>query len=256
MSLHGVDTLLFDLDGTVYLNDVPFEGVIDAINRFVRQDGHRGVALTNNSSKSKSVYEAKLAGMGLDVDRIRVVTPIEVGAAHLRAQGVSRAYIMGTQACVAEFAERGVAFEVEHPDCAIIAFDTESTYEKLARCGLLMAAGVPAYQTNVDLFCPTQAGAIPDCGSLAALLTSTTGVAPRAHFGKPGALMADYVTRHCLSGAGRAAMFGDRLSTDIAFGKQLGVLTVWVKTGDQTQSVDVRPDFVADTMAAFLNEHH
>lgn len=247
------DTLLFDLDGTVYLNDTPFPGVVNAINAFLEPHDRMGIALTNNSSKTRAVYESKLERIGLNCEKISVVTPIEVGAEFLRGQGLSRAYILGTGDCISEFKTHGICFDDQNPQCVVICFDTECTYQKLSRCAFWMERGLPTFQTNTDLFCPTALGAIPDCGSLAALLTATTGVVPQASFGKPDELLANYVRKHFLIDRRQTAMFGDRIVTDIAFGRNIGATTVWVRTGDPSTSAEVQPDYVSTSMAEFLN---
>lgn len=61
--LDGTDLFLFDLDGTVYLGDVPVPGAPEALAR-LRADGKRVVFLTNNSSKTHAEYEKSCAGWG------------------------------------------------------------------------------------------------------------------------------------------------------------------------------------------------
>lgn len=254
MSLAEIDTLLFDLDGTIYLNDIPFDGVVTAVNRFLEREGRTGVALTNNSSKSSDLYIGKLSAMGFRMDRLSVVTPIEVGANYLRENGIDRAFILGTRACIAEFEKFGICFDRAAPECVIVCFDTECTYSKLSECAFHMARGIPTFQTNIDMYCPTLDGRAPDCGSLVALLVGTTGVAPIQHFGKPGELMAQFIRRRHLVGR-KAIMFGDRLSTDIALGERLSAATVWVRTGDPTTSPGITAHYTANTMASFLDEY-
>ena len=57
--LRQTDLFLFDLDGTVYLDNTPIPGAPEALSR-LRNGGKRVVFLTNNSSKTRAEYEVKL----------------------------------------------------------------------------------------------------------------------------------------------------------------------------------------------------
>ena len=55
---------LLDMDGTIYLDDRLFDGVIPFLAR-IREKGGRYLFLTNNSSRGAESYMEKLAGMGI-----------------------------------------------------------------------------------------------------------------------------------------------------------------------------------------------
>ena len=55
---------LLDLDGTLYLDDVLFEGTLPFLSR-VSEIGGRALFLTNNSSRGADAYVAKMARLGI-----------------------------------------------------------------------------------------------------------------------------------------------------------------------------------------------
>lgn len=250
----GFDAIFFDFDGTICISGVPIGGVVEKLNRFLSHGSRYGVLVTNNSSKSRRAYLERLAAIGLDCARLSVVTPVEIGADYIRRKGLTRAYVLGTRACIAEFAEFGVQHDEEAPECVIVAFDSETTYVKLDRCCELMRRGIPTFQTNIDLFCPTSHGPAPDCGSIQALLTKVTNIRPKTHFGKPGRVMSSFLARRFALSGTRVAVVGDRQATDILLGNRMGAVSVWVRSGDPTVSRSARPDCVYETMEAFLDE--
>ena len=67
---------------------------------------------------------------------------------------------------------------------AVASFDTTLTYEKLEKICTFIANGAVFLSTHLDLVCPTETGFIPDCGSMCALITKSTGVEPK-YLGKP-----------------------------------------------------------------------
>ena len=56
---------LFDMDGTIYLDNDLFEGV-DEFLKSIKSKGGKYVFITNNSSKSVIDYVKKLHNLGLD----------------------------------------------------------------------------------------------------------------------------------------------------------------------------------------------
>lgn len=248
------DMLLFDLDGTVCLSGAPIGGVVSKLNRLLQRQNVAGVLVTNNSSKPRAAYEAALETLGIDTRCVTVITPVEVAADYLVRRGLQRPFILGTAACVLEFESHGLRHEDDEPDCVVVAFDTELTYSKLDRCCEVIRRGAPVLQTNIDMFCPTVRGPVPDCGAIQALLTKTTGVRPSTHFGKPGAVMARYLRRRLGLSKRQLAVVGDRQATDVMLGNRLGATTVWVRSGDPTIAPQAQPDLVYQTMEAFLDD--
>ena len=63
-SLQTKKLYLFDMDGTVYLDNDLFEGVYELLQK-ITNAGANYVFITNNSSKSVSDYVAKMHRLGL-----------------------------------------------------------------------------------------------------------------------------------------------------------------------------------------------
>ena len=55
---------LLDMDGTVYLDEILYDGVLDFLKK-IEQNGGRYVFITNNASKSVKDYVAKMHRLGL-----------------------------------------------------------------------------------------------------------------------------------------------------------------------------------------------
>jgi HAD superfamily hydrolase (TIGR01450 family) len=250
-------SLVFDLDGTAYLNGVPIDDIVLQLNRHLAICDGQGIALTNNTSFSKDQHLVKLGELGFDMERVSVLTPTEVAAEALRGRKLTRGYLIGTRAFVEEMAAFGVAHDETSPSFVLAAFDRELTYEKLETALKFLNEGLPLFQTNIDIRCPTLRGPIPDCGAITQILTTTSGVQPTLDFGKPSTSMIATL-RSRLRFPGQAIMVGDRLYTDIALGRAMGIPTLLVLTGDtpstQAADGDNRPTYIASTFAAFLRD--
>ena len=78
--LTGIEAVFIDLDGTLYLGQDLFPGVLDFLGRV---EG-RGIArffLSNNSSQSKQDYVTRLSVMGIDADADEILRWMSAGPA-------------------------------------------------------------------------------------------------------------------------------------------------------------------------------
>ena len=89
--LAQVRCFLFDMDGTVFLGGQLLPGAADLLAYLsARQIPH--YFLTNNSSRSRADYQAKLAGLGLDVTLDQILSSGQATALYLqqRSPGARR----------------------------------------------------------------------------------------------------------------------------------------------------------------------
>ncbi len=249
--LKEISLFVLDMDGTIYLGERPFPEAQDFIRR-VKQSGRQAVYFTNNASKNPAVYYDKLIRLGFEAERDEIVTSGDVTIEYLKSNHPgAKVYLVGTPFLESSFEENGI--ELTDGTCADIvvsSFDTTLTYEKLEKACTLIRGGAVFYSTHPDFNCPTETGFIPDSGAICALITASTGVKPR-YFGKPYRETADMINRRFGIPAERTAVVGDRLYTDIALGRNNGITSILVLTGE-TRAEDVNetnaPDFVFDNI--------
>ncbi len=238
---------LLDMDGTIYLEDNLFEGVLEFLDR-VKKNGGRYVFITNNSSKSVTDYIDRLNRMGIKATREDFYTSVEATTQMLNKdyKGL-RVYAQGTRCFIEELKNSGINVTEEVEDgieLCLIAFDTELTMQKLRNtCEVLtFHPDIPYYATNPDWVCPVAWGYIPDCGSMAVSIKNATGRSP-IFIGKPEPTM----VYACMEKFGYSkedtVVIGDRLYTDIASGNNAGVTTICVLTGEGTlKDIEEGPD--------------
>lgn len=109
-------------------------------------------------------------------------------------------------------------------------------------------------ETNEDSTYPGAHGLLPGAGSISAPLRFATQRAP-VICGKPSSTMLDSIQAKVHFDPKRTIMVGDRLNTDIQFGKNGGLSTLLVLTGITAES-DITgpkasptvPDFVVQSL--------
>lgn len=252
------DGYAIDLDGTVYLDDHLLPGAAETIAR-IRAAGSAVVFVTNKPLESAEAYAAKLSRLGVSAVRDDVVTAVDSVLVHLHrnhdgARLLTIAEPLVDQTCVA--AGFDVVTDPDRADVVLVSFDRGFTYDKLLAAYRAVRRGATIVATNPDPYCPTSDGGLPDCAAMLAALEACTGRTAEVVAGKPSRLMGEALLERLGVAPERAVMVGDRLTTDVAMGQQLGMTGVLVLSGATTladlAAATVRPDYVIDGLADLL----
>jgi HAD superfamily hydrolase (TIGR01450 family) len=245
---------LLDLDGTLYLGDEILPGAFDLL-RVLQETGRRFIYLTNNSSRAGEDYVSRLAGMGFPCTSEDVFTSGMATALYLNEHFPGRTvYPVGTPAFERELKSFGVPLGSGEDSLVVVGFDLTLTYEKLERASHLLRRGAGFIAANPDLTCPMPGGeALPDCGSICALLTAATGREP-LYIGKPDRRMVELCAARAGVDAAQVCCVGDRLYTDMAAAKNAGAVSALLLSGETTEEMlsiaAWRPDYVFHNAAA------
>ena len=247
LPLKSKKLFVLDMDGTFYLGDRILEGSLDFIEK-VRESGKEFMFFTNNASKTPEYYLDKLMRMGCDVSSKNIVTSGDVTIEYLLENyPLKRVYLVGTPLLEESFRKAGINLVREDADIVVVSFDLTLTYEKVSKACGFIRRGAVFIATHMDLNCPTEHGFIPDCGSICAMITASTGVKPR-YLGKPFKETIDMIRRISGFKTDEIAIIGDRLYTDIAMGYKNGVTSILVLTGEtkpeDVEKSDIKPDFI------------
>lgn len=242
---------VLDMDGTFYLGDRIFPGSLAFIDR-VKETGRDFLFFTNNASKNPEYYIEKLARMGCPIGRRNILTSGDVTLKYLTENHPGkRVYLVGTKLLEDSFRETGINLVQEDPDIVVVSFDLTLTYEKVSKACRFIRNGAIFLATHMDYNCPTEDGFIPDCGSICAMVTASTGVKP-TFFGKPFKETVDMMTAITGYNKEEMAIIGDRLYTDIATGFNNGVTSILVLSGEtrlsDLEGSEVKPDFIFDSL--------
>ncbi len=250
--LKQIQLFLLDMDGTIYLGDKLLPGAQEFIG-LLDERGLPYLILTNNSSKHRDQYAAKLQRLGLDMEREKIFTSGLATAVYLNKQRPNaRIYLVGTPALEEEFRQHGFQLGEDDVDFAVLGFDTTLTYKKLWKLCDFVRAGIPYIATHPDFNCPIEGGYMPDIGAMIAFVEASTGRRPDVIVGKPNQAIVDAVVEKTKTPVNDICMIGDRLYTDISLGAA-GIATVLVLTGEATRDdlpdAPHQPDFIVQDLA-------
>lgn len=230
--LSQVACFALDMDGTIYLGEQWIDGAQAFLER-IEATGRNYVFVTNNSSKNASVYVEKLARMGLCVGEEKIVTSGQATIYYLQRHfSGKKVFLLGNELLREEFEQAGIQLEEKDPEVVVTAFDTSLNYQKMCRVCDFVRAGLPYLATHPDYNCPTEDGFIPDAGAIHAFIHASAFRYPDRVIGKPNEDIIEYLTSRVKEERGRIAMVGDRLYTDIAAGRNHGLKSVLVLSGE------------------------
>ena len=232
--LKNTELFLFDMDGTLYLGDNVYEGAVELMEDLPRL-GKKYIYLTNNSSRAGEDYITRLRRLGFPCERENVFTSGMATGMYLNQRHPgAKVYLAGTKAFYRELVSYGIDLvndelghtEAEDVDVVVQGFDTELVYEKLDKSVHFLRRGAHFIAANPDWVCPMPRGEVlPDCGSICALLTASSGVKPN-YIGKPNRNMIDVISAMTGIPNEKICAVGDRLYTDIAVAQNASMATV------------------------------
>lgn len=249
------DGYLVDLDGTVWVGDRAVAGAPQALAA-LRDAGKPVVFVTNDSRASPAGLAERLRELGIAASPDDVITAGTV-TARLAADACDggAAFVIGSPALRREVGDAGLRLadgrEGAGADVVVVALHTGFSYAELRTATLALAAGAKLFATNREPGLPMPEGTWPGTGAILAAVEYASGATATVG-GKPERHLFEEARRR-LGGAGRVAMVGDGLGSDIAGAAGAGLATILVLTGNasrrQAEAAEPRPDHVIDSIA-------
>lgn len=229
------ETYIFDIDGTLLLQEMPLPGAIEVL-QCLRQRQKKILFVTNTPLATHRSIVKKLMQAGIWAYQQEVITPIDsleiflkaehhVGALlglvgwRIRKHLVKKGWTVVTPSEATSFCSH-----------VILGMNNDLTYNDFAIALQMLDRGAKLVLLNADLSCPTPFGRVPDTGALSKIFEACTEKTP-ANVGKPSLWMQEVVRRKLTSLPAHCLFIGDSPFTDIATGQALGLDTFLVKTG-------------------------
>lgn len=250
---------VFDLDGTVYLDDELLPGarrVIEAL----RAAGCRVIFVSNNPTYTRQQIAKKLTRLGIPTQSQEVINSSYVLVHYLREKSPGCVvFPIGEQPLYAELVAAGFTIS-EDPatiDYVIASFDRSFEYHKLQVAFDAIRAGAHFIATNADRYCPVAGGGgQPDAAAIIAAVEACTDTSVEEVVGKPSMIMGRTALNVLALDPSDCLLTGDRLEMDVLMGQRAGMASALVLTGATTLAdlaeSEVVPDFVVERLDQLL----
>lgn len=248
------DTIITDCDGVLYINNDAIDGVPKALNG-LRKLGKKVIFATNNSTKNRVQFLQKLRKLGYTANLNEVFPTSYSSALYLKHMNFKRSvYVLGSQGIADELTAVGIKNHGVGPDltpdewtpgqarfkvdknvgAVVVGFDNQVSFKKLAKaCSYVKQPDCLFIASNADESFPSISPEIfvPGPGVYVSAIKAGTGRDPIV-LGKPGTYFFDIIrSQHPDIDPARTIMIGDRLTTDMPFGRNNGLSTLFVESG-------------------------
>jgi NagD protein len=248
---------LIDMDGVLVREEHPIEGAERFLAR-LRERGTPHLVLTNNSIYTRRDLAARLRTAGLDVPEESIWTSALATARFLEWQRPGgSAYLIGEAGLSNALYDAGYTQTDQDPDYVVLGETRTYSFERITTAIRLITRGARFIATNPDATGPSPTGPLPATGSVAALISHATGVAPY-FVGKPNPLMIRTALNTLDVHSETTALVGDRMDTDVVAGLEAGLFTVLVLSGvsaaKDAERHAYRPSLVVGSVADLVDE--
>jgi phosphoglycolate/pyridoxal phosphate phosphatase family enzyme len=264
--LASVDTFMLDMDGVLWKGGDLLDGTIETL-QMLKRLGKRVYFITNNS-KSRVAVCQKCTQLGIEVTPDQIITASSAVALYLstRHKSVKRVYLSGSLGLAEELENVGIQgiststvdkaktvsssefLAMEPPTdigAVVVGGSFSNTFWEVCFASLcLQKLDIPFLCTSRDSFDQLRDRKIPGpTEGMVSIIEKSSGVSAIV-CGKPSATLANFVIEAFNLNPSRTCMIGDRLDSDILFGRRAGFKTVLVMTGvtNQQQLAELQSD--------------
>ncbi len=257
MTRREIRSWLMDMDGVLVREDHAIPGAAEFIQK-LKDTGTPFLVLTNNSIYTRRDLAARLRASGLEVPEESIWTSALATAGFLQDQRPDgTAFVIGETGLTTAMHQAGYTLTERNPDYVVLGETRTYSFERITQAIRLVESGARFIATNPDPTGPSNEGPLPATGSVAALISHATGVAPY-FVGKPNPLMMRSALNAIDAHSESTAMVGDRMDTDMVAGLEAGLETVLVLTGVSTREsaerFPYRASRIADSVADLVAE--
>ena len=216
-----------DLDGTLFKGETLINGVKESILE-LRNHNVEIYFTTNNSSQSPIEIQNKLVSLlNIEIDIRKIITPLIIFK-DLLANRLDKLYVYGTN---------GLKKYIETLNIEIVSLDSSQAiligrkeFNKDQEINDIISHvknGIQIYCLNKDLTYPTEFGEQPGNGAIVKIIEDELSINIES-LGKSGELYPSYFDNNNIK---IDYVIGDRVDTDIMFGKNLNAVTFLVFSG-------------------------
>lgn len=248
--LGGVEGLLLDLSGVVYVEDEAVPGAAEALERLRSADIPIRLVTNTTMRPRRSILE-RLKRLGLKADPSELLTPATLAANRCRDAGYEAVSLVVLDDLREDL--EGVPERDGRVDAVIVGdLGDRWDYEVLNRAFRQLMDGAELIALQKNRYWETAEGLSLDAGPFVAALEFASGREAEV-VGKPSEAFFELALGDLGVGAERAAMVGDDVEADVGGAMDAGLAGVLVRTGkyreDLVRDTGIEPTATVDSIA-------
>jgi len=248
------DNFLFDCDGVLWQANTALQGAVETVN-LLQKLGKKVLFITNNSTKTRHEYLEKLSKLGFSATADDIFGSAYTSALYLKHvhKITGKVYVVGNESMGKELSNVGInhfgigpdydiVYHSQIPNCklekdveaVLVGFDGNISFTKMLKAASYLGDPNCLYVASNDDQRMAMKGTnfvVPGTGCMVNSVTTAAGRKPDVICGKPGSYMFKCIQKELNLIPERSIMIGDRMNTDILFGKTNNLKTLLVFTG-------------------------
>ena len=249
--LLGVQGLLVDLDGVLYIGDEVLEGAVTTLE-LLKSAGFPIRCVTNTTTKSTSTLARRLETMGLPVEANEIVNAPKAAVQYLRSLDSPRVRLVLSEDAATEFSE--FEADAENPDVVVIGdIGSAWDYDLLSELFGHLVGGAGLVALHKGRYYQGSEGLVLDIGGFVAALEYSSGIDATV-IGKPSKRFFQMAVRDMGLEPHDVAMVGDDIDSDVGGAKKGGLKGILVKTGKYREQLVRQSDVVPDAVIGSIKD--
>jgi HAD superfamily hydrolase (TIGR01457 family) len=242
---------IFDMDGVIWDGDKAIPHAAERINEIIAS-GKKYAFMSNNALRSRDTYVKRLGKFGINTNKEHVIISSYAAGLYItKRKGVSKVYAMGTKDLKKELEDAGHRLVDEGADFVVVGLDLTVDYNKLDTAFRNLMGGADLLACAPDLTYLEDGRIRLGSGAFAKALEVASGKRMNV-IGKPNTIMVELAREKMGLKSDEIMKVGDKLVTDIAVGKKVGMKTALVLTGEtkreDLEGSRIEPDFVLESL--------
>ena len=216
-----------DLDGTIFKGQTLIDGVKEGLLKIINE-GIEIYYTTNNSSQTPSQIKDKLEYLlQLNIDISKIITPLVIFQ-NLYSNNKSNIFIYGSDNLKNYIKNLYInVISLENAELILIGRKEENNFSEINEIIKNVSLGKNILSLNKDLTFPTEFGEKPGNGAVVKIIEDELSINIPT-LGKSGDHYSSYFIQNKIT---VNYVIGDRVDTDIIFGKNLNAKTFLVSSG-------------------------
>jgi len=244
---------LIDIDGTLMNTNLANVGAPELIKE-LNYDSTKYLLMTN-SIKSPDVQIGRLRNAGIEVRDRSIINPIVAINEYIKAKGIEKARIIGTEAEICQVDVLNVESDPE----IVILLDFEKGnkgYKDLQNVIDDMEKGIEVITASQSRYYFKSGNKTIDTGAFVGLLENVSGK-KIVNFGKPSKTYFDIAANILNEEIARIYVVGDDWSTDIKGANDWGAKSILVKSGKYVEGDEEKevPDLLVNNLLDIKRNH-
>lgn len=224
-----INTVVFDLDGTLYCGNTLIDGALEVIEHCLNK-GQKIFFLTNTSFKKRALVVEKLNNFSIPCEMNQVYTSGYTTGIYIKDKKIKNPFLFGSDELKEEFAELGIklASETEAKNL-IMAFHPKSSFEELSAAFRVALKAEKIYAVNIDRSVPFSAGLlVPGSGAFVKAVEYSANRLVDEVIGKPNPFMLELLIRDHQLSRENMVMIGDSYESDIVMSHNASVKSILI----------------------------